>query len=252
MEEDVYRVMFDVEERHWWFRGRRAVIDALLDRVDGRTAPVLDVGCGAGRNLQLYARLGSAHGVDPSSRAVEFCRLRGLENVTVGTADALPFEPEQFGLVAATDVLEHVPEPGAALAEMARVAAPGATLLLTVPAYGWLWSDEDERLGHYRRYTLAKLRAEAAAAGWEPAAGTYFNTLMLAPIALARRLARQRRGNTSELERTPRWADGLLSLPMRAEARWIRSGMNLTAGVSIGLVCQRPGASSARGSSRAT
>ena len=171
-------------------------------------------------------------------KAAAFCRRRGLEAMQLGDAQALPFDDAGFGLVAATDVLEHVPNPEVALAEMRRVAVPGASLLLTVPAYQWLWSEEDERLGHHRRYTLPRLRSAAEGAGWAPVVGTYFNSFMLAPIALARAL-RGRGNGRSELERTPRWADEPLSVPMRAEARLIAAGLSLPAGVSIGLVCRR-------------
>lgn len=239
MEERVYRLVYEQEERHWWFRGRRAVIEALLARA-GRPNPprVLDAGCGTGRNLELYAGLGAAEGVDPSPQAVEFCRQRGLDGVQQGDAQSLPFEEERFGLIAATDVIEHVADDGLALAEMHRVAAPGATLLLTVPAYSWLWTAEDERLGHYRRYTLPGLRGVCAEAGWEPRFGTYFNALLLPPIWLARRLPgrdRERR----DLERTPAALNVPLSVPMRAEAALIRRGARLPAGVSVGLLCRR-------------
>jgi SAM-dependent methyltransferase len=239
VEEQVYRVMYEAEERHWWFRGRRAVIDAMLNRIDvPQPAMVLDAGCGTGRNLELLARFGEAHGVDPAPQAVDFCRQRALPNVQRGTAEALPFEDGKFGLIAATDVVEHVANDDAALRELHRVAAPGAALLLTVPAYPWLWSSEDERLEHYRRYTLRSLCRAARSASWEPVFGTYFNFFLLAPIALARRLPR--RGPAGpELERTPAWANGPLSIPMRLESRLIRLGLSLPAGVSVGLVCRR-------------
>ncbi|HKJ36346.1 MAG TPA: class I SAM-dependent methyltransferase [Solirubrobacterales bacterium] len=239
MEERVYRLVYEQEEEHWWFRGRRAVISAMLAQADRPEPPrVLDAGCGTGRNLELYASLGEAEGVDPSPEAVGLCRQRGLEGVRVGDAEDLPFEDERFGLVAATDVIEHVPDDRAALAEMRRVAAPGARLLLTVPAYAWLWTAEDDRLGHYRRYTLGELRERCRGAGWSPELGTYFNSLLLAPIALARRLPGRDAGRR-DLERTPAALNGPLSLPMRAEAALIRRGLRLPAGVSVALLCRR-------------
>lgn len=239
MEQRIYGLVRAKEERHWWFRGRRAVIRALLDRA-ALPSPIeiLDAGCGTGRNLELYSDLGAASGVDPSPEAVEFCRDRGLTDVAVGDAQDLPFADGRFGLVAATDVLEHVPDDSRALAELRRVTTPGGRLLLTVPAYPWLWTAEDERLGHHRRYTLPGLRRRAAAAGWEPDFGTYFNTILLVPITIARRLPRSSAGK-AELERTPSALDGPLSVPMRMEAQMIRRGVRLPLGVSLGLVCRR-------------
>src|SRR3954452_25474555 len=102
--------MYEAEERHWWFRGRRAVIRAMLDRAEGGSAAggVLDVGCGTGRNLELYASFGEAEGVDPSPEAVRFCRMRGLDRVQVGGAESFPFDDRRFGLVAATDTLQPI------------------------------------------------------------------------------------------------------------------------------------------------
>lgn len=239
MEDDVYRVMRAAEERHWWFRGRRCVIEALLDRAAPPPgARILDAGCGTGRNLELYSSWGEPSGVDPHPEAVEFCHGRGFADVAVGDAESLPFEDGSIGLVAATDVLEHVADDALALREMHRVAAPGAALLVTVPAYEWMWSEEDVRLGHHRRYTLGRLRVVAGSSGWSPEFGTYFNSILLPPIAAARKL-RGGRTERAELALTPGWIDTPLSLPMRLEARLIRRGIRLPAGVSIGLVCRR-------------
>jgi hypothetical protein len=104
-----------------------------------------------------------------------------------------------------------------------------------------MWSAEDERLGHYRRYTRPRLRAACEANGWVPVWGTYFNSLLLPPIALARKLRSRRAAadpGKAELERTPAALNGALSLPMRGEAALIRRGVRLPAGVSVGLLCR--------------
>lgn len=239
MEENVYRVMGAAEERHWWFRGRRRVIEALLERAAPPPgARILDAGCGTGRNLELYAGWGDPSGVDPHPEAVDYCRARGFSDVQVGGAEDLPYDDASTDLIAATDVLEHVRDDATALREMHRVAAPGAALLLTVPAYEWMWSDEDLRLGHHRRYTLPRLRASVEAAGWRPEFGTHFNLILLPPIAAARKLSAGRK-EEGEIELTPGWLDTPLSMPMRLEAQLIRRGVRLPAGVSIGLVCRR-------------
>jgi len=240
METDVYRLVHELACQHWWFRGREAVITALLGKVGLPERPrVLDAGCGAGQNMQLYSRLGATEGFDPSPEAVAYCRRRGLDNVRQGTMEEIPFEASSFDLLTATDVLEHVADDGRGMRELSRVAAPGASLILTVPAYGWMWTDEDVRLGHMRRYTRPALRALVRRNGWEPTFDTYFNTVLLAPIASARKL-RQSLGSreSAELALTPRALDELLSLPMRLEARLIAAGLSIPAGVSVGLVCR--------------
>lgn len=241
MRESAYREHYEVEDRHWWFRGRWAVVEALLARTPLPSTPaILDAGCGTGGHLGRYARIGQVTGVDPSSEAVAFCRERGFGSVERAGLESLPFDDGSFDLIAATDVLEHVAEERRALDELRRVAAPGAALLLTVPAYEWLWTSEDENLQHKRRYTRRRLVGAVERSGWEPRIATYFNTLLLPPIALARRLPPRREGASSDIERTPPWLDKPLSLPMRFEARLIRAGVRLPAGVSVGVVCRNP------------
>jgi SAM-dependent methyltransferase len=241
VKDTAYKEHFEVENRHWWFRGRWAVVEALLSCTDLPAFPrILDAGCGTGGYLHRYSRLGEASGVDPSPEAVRFCRKRGLESVQQAGLESLPFEDSSFDLVCATDVLEHIAAEQEALAELYRVAVAGGILLLTVPAYMWLWSAEDEHLHHQRRYTRPRLRRAVEQAGWEPLRSTYFNSILLPPIAFARRLPRRDGNGTAELERTPAWLDGPLSLPMRFEARLIRSGLRLPAGVSVGIVCRKP------------
>jgi SAM-dependent methyltransferase len=240
--ESAYREHYAVEDRHWWFRGRWAVIEALLSRAQLPAEPrILDAGCGTGGNLERYSRMGTATGVDPSEDAVHFCHERGFASVQQAGLESLPFPDDSFDLVAATDVIEHIAAENEALSELRRVAAPNGVMLLTVPAYMWMWTEEDENLHHKRRYTKARLRQAVERAGWEARIATYFNSLLLPPIALARRLPQQADGKKADLERTPALLDGPLSLPMRVEARLIRAGASLPAGVSVGIVCRNLG-----------
>jgi SAM-dependent methyltransferase len=236
MEEHVYRQLYELEDSHWWFRGRRAVIQAMLGRTPLATAPrILDAGCGTGRNLAEYARLGEASGIDPSPEAVAFCRARGLDDVKQSGVEELPFEDGAFDLVTATDVLEHIPDDRAAARELRRVARPGGSLLVTVPAYEWLWSQHDDSHHHQRRYTLRALRSTLIGAGWRPVVQTYFNSILLAPIALVRTVSKN--GARSDYDMAPGPLNQALFLPMRTEAALIARGGRLPAGVSIGMVC---------------
>ncbi len=252
MEEFAYREQFELEDEHWWFHGRRAVIWSLLGRAGvGSGLRIVDAGCGTGRNLVEFGRLGQAQGVDPSPEAVALCRQRGLKDVRMGSLERLPFDPETFDLLLATDVIEHVHDDLAALGELRRVAAPGALLLVTVPAYHWLWSQHDVDLHHFRRYTWRRLRARLGQTGWRPVGWSYFNSVLLAPIA-AVRLVSNRRAKAdrdgagpavvadwerrADLRLTPPALNRVLQVPLRLEAGLIGRGLHLPAGVSIGAV----------------
>ena len=236
MRPDAYAEMAAIEDHHWWFRGRRALLWALLSRAGGVRPParVLDAGCGSGRNMVEFARLGDVQGVDPAPEALAAARDRGLTSLTRASLDALPFDDASFDILFATDVLEHVDDDGAALRELRRVAAPGALLLLTVPAHPRLWSAHDEALEHRRRYRRGDLLSRVRGAGWRVEVETWWNSVLLAPIAVAR-LARRSRG--TDHARTPGWANSSLATVLAAEAALVRRGVRLPAGVSLALAC---------------
>jgi SAM-dependent methyltransferase len=205
-------------------------------------ARVLDAGCGTGRNLAEYRALGWAVGVDVSRAALSRPASEHGGAVAAASVEALPFRAGAFDLVCATDVVEHLDDDVAALDGMRRVAAPGGYLLLTVPAYQALWSDSDVQLHHRRRYTAPGLSGAVAAAGGRVERTTYFNSVLLPAIAVARRVRRARPGRSArtELERTPGAADTLLRIPMLAEARAIGAGVRIPGGVSIALLARNP------------
>jgi SAM-dependent methyltransferase len=238
-----YRELYELEDRHWWFRGRRAVIWSLLRRAGLPPSPrILDAGCGTGRNLVEFGRLGQAEGVDASEDAVAFCRRRGLDGVRRAPLDELPYDDGRFGLILATDVIEHLDDDRRALAELRRVAGTGARLVLTVPAYSWLWSEHDVSMHHRRRYTLRRLQRRVAEAGWRPLVRSYFFSVLLPAVAVVRtvrRLAPGRR-ESSDLTLAPPALGRALELPVLAEAKLIERGVRLPAGVSVGMVCTAP------------
>ncbi len=234
--------MLDGDERHWWYRGRRQVLLAAIDRLPlPADCAILDAGCGSGRTLEALAPYGRVAGVDLSPVAVTAARSRGCGEIRRGAVEQLPYPAASFDLITCLDVIEHTPLEARTLRELRRVAAPGAFLVLTVPAYQWLWSVHDERNGHHRRYNRRGLSRAAGAAGWSPVRVTHFNSLLFAPAAVVR-LAHRRRSRIaagrSELSLTPRSLDGLLTLPFRAEAGAVRRGASLPAGLSILAVFQ--------------
>src|SRR5215813_14789905 len=82
MQQHTYSIMYEVEGKHWWFVGRRRIIEGFVaricQRIGKRRPRILDVGCGTGANLQMLAAFGVAEGVDVSTEALAFCRARGL------------------------------------------------------------------------------------------------------------------------------------------------------------------------------
>jgi SAM-dependent methyltransferase len=247
MDDELERITFDVEERHWWYRGRRAVLDAVIDglALPAEGIEILDAGCGSGRNMVQLARRGAVSGVELAPASLEAARRRGLGPVLPGSLDEpLPFGDGAFHLVVALDVLEHVEDDAAALRELFRVVAAGGFLVVTVPQYGWLWGEHDVLSHHHRRYTRPMLLGRAGAAGFVPERVTAFNAVLLPAIGMARmaQRARGRESPASDLGRTPQGiVNGLLERVLLAEAAALRGGRDLPFGVSLLAVLRRPG-----------
>jgi SAM-dependent methyltransferase len=194
MMEHTYPILFEVEQSHWWYVGRRRIIARFVEdicrKVKDARPHILDVGCGTGANLLLLSKYGDAEGVDISEEALAFCRERGLEKVKHGAAEELPYEDGTFDLVTAFDVVEHMDDDVAGLREMRRVLRPGGRVLLFVPTFMFLWGVQDEVSNHRRRYRLPELHRALAEAGFEVERSTYANITFFAPILMIRQFMR--------------------------------------------------------------
>ena len=245
MYDSEFRAMVAAEERHWWYRGRRRVVDAALDGLGlPAFADILDVGCGSGRMLDELARRGRVTGVDIRPEAVQEARARGHARAIVAPAEDTGLPSRGYDLVTAFDVVEHTPDDRRTLSELLRVTRRGGVLLVTVPAYPRLWSHHDVVNQHHRRYTSGTLARAAQAAGWEVERSTYFFSHLLVPAALLR-LAQRDRGDgdpRSDLEHAgrARLLGRLLEVPSAAEAAVVRRGGRLPAGLSLLAVLRAP------------
>lgn len=199
MELSYYHQMARIEDGHWWFRGRRAVVRAFLSRhlpqrpgaAGGSPRQILDVGCGTGAMLPLLQEFGEVEGSDFSDEALGLCRGR-LGDIPLHKGqlpDGLP-SGRRYDVVTAFDVIEHIPDVVSALRAVRGSLAPDGVLVCTVPAFNFLWGPHDEVNHHCRRYTRALLSRHLNRAGFVLRRASYFNTLLFGPVA-AVRLARK-------------------------------------------------------------
>jgi len=225
------------EDRHWWYRGRRTVLSRTIANLGlPRPARVLDAGCGSGRNMVELARLGAVTGVELSRTSVSLARARQVGDVVEGSVLDMPFESGSFDLAASLDVIEHLDEDLEALRELRRVVAPGGFLLVTVPAYEWLWSGHDEINHHHRRYTRRSLQRVAEQAGWQQTRTSYFNSLLLPVAILLRaldRLSTKTTESSLDLWVPPAPINWLLERPLALEAVVLGRGGSIPAGLSL-------------------
>ena len=224
MQRGFYRQYAELEDHHWWFVGRRCILQHALDDSLGAASGlrVLDFGCGTGGWLRCLDRYGTVSAVDADDEAVSFARSRGREDVShVPSGQPLPFAQGTFGLVTALDVLEHIDDDVAAVRDLHRVAQPGALLLVTVPAFAFLWGDQDEISHHFRRYAPAQLQAVLEEGGFTVEHVSCFNSALfpvVAAVRMIRRLLRGSRTDRTDFDLGPAWANRPLTWLLGAEA----------------------------------
>lgn len=243
MQQHTYAILYEVEETHWWYRGRRRIlslfIEQICSKVKDRRPQILDVGCGTGANLIMLGEYGDAHGIDVSHDALAFCEARGLKRVEHGAAEKLPYADGTFDLVTALDVVEHLDDDMAGLREMRRVLRPGGHALVFVPAFMFLWGVQDDVSHHRRRYRLPELLERVREAGFEIERATYANITFFLPILAVRTFMRWLNIKTStENNIGVSSLNGLLGGILGSEAAWLRR-MNLPFGVSALCVARR-------------
>jgi SAM-dependent methyltransferase len=231
-----YARMYEAEERQWWYAGMREISTALLDKhlAGGADAPrILDAGCGTGNNLAHFRERGRAVGVDLSEDALRFCRSRGVQAARASVL-SLPFGAGAFDLVTSFDVLYHrwVTDDVAAVAELARVLAPGGLLLVRVPALKMLWGAHDDAVLSRHRYTRGEVGGLLRAAGLDVLELTYANTLLFPVLALRRTLDRVTGRHGSDVSFMPAPIEAAFLGLLRAEARMVRH-VRLPIGASV-------------------
>ena len=244
MQEHTYAIMHEAEDSHWWFVGRRLILEGFLAgivarlKVEDRQPKILDVGCGTGANLQMLAKFGEPEGVDVSDEALEFCKIKGLR-AQKGLAEALPFTAGSFDLVTALDVVEHLDDDSAGLKEMFRVLKKDGRALLFVPAFMFLWGVQDDISNHRIRYTKAQIVERVKNAGFQIERATFANITFFAPILLGRTLMKLTGYRpASENNLTVSALNGFLGKFFGAERFWLKKA-DFPFGVSIVIVAKK-------------
>ena len=235
MDRAVFDRMAETDQDHWWFEARRDILDTFIARRADLPpdAAILEVGAGTGHNFPMLERHGRVDAVelDSPARALATQRL-GREVLDAALPELTGIDGEAYDMVALLDVLEHVEDDRAALEGLRRVVKPGGKLLLTVPAYQWMWSHHDEAHHHFRRYNRARLDALASAHGWRRRHSSYFNSHLFPPIAAARLLGKVTKSESADDAVPPAPVNSLLRMVFGAEQAWV-GRVPMPFGVSI-------------------
>lgn len=241
MERVLYHIFNQVEASHWWFVAYRRIIDSVIGRLRlPAQARILDAGCGNGANFPMLSRHGEVYASEKDAQALLSACSR-KKSVVVVTQEALPqcsFRDGFFDLIVLLEVLEHVEDDRAALRNLNVKLKENGRMLVTVPAFPWLWSRHDVLNHHFRRYTRQSLKDVLQESHYHVQSIRYFN-FWLFPVALAVRMWNKvRLTHSIELKVPPAWLNRLLTAVFASE-RWVINTLSFPFGISLIAIATR-------------
>ena len=238
MDAEAYKEMIELQEEHWWFVARRDVIQSFIkmQMPQSSTNKVLEIGCGVGGNVGLLSQSGHYRGIDMHKPAIDYCSEKYPQfefECTRVEEISQEFNSNKFDSIYLLDVLEHIDDQVAILKSAQNYLTQSGKILVTVPAFEFLWSPHDEFVHHVRRYTKAGLKRVLVDAGYKVERISYFNSILF-PLALTQRLGMRllNRKLSTHLSTPPAIVNWLFKVIFAQEA-WILKRTNLPVGLSI-------------------
>jgi len=239
-----FQELATLEARNFWFRARNRLIVWVLQRYFPNARTLLEIGCGTGFVLAGIAKATTSirlSGSEIFSEGLVFAanRAAGAELFQMD-ARCIPFENE-FDVIGAFDVLEHIEEDEVVLSQMYRAATSGGGIILTVPQHEFLWSQQDVHACHVRRYEARDLVRKVEGAGFTVERTTSFVSLLLPLMYLSRRRKREGGRNVDPMDelRIGAFANMLLEAVLDLERAFIRLGGRFPAGGSLLLIARK-------------
>jgi len=238
MDAEAYKEMIELQEEHWWFVARRDVIQSFIkmQMPQSSTGKVLEIGCGVGGNVGLLSQSGQYRGIDMHKPAIDYCSEKYPQfEFECTRVEEIPqeFKSNKFDSIYLLDVLEHINDQVAILKSAQNYLTQNGKILVTVPAFKFLWSPHDEFVHHVRRYTKAGLKKVLEDSGYKVERISYFNSILF-PLALTQRLGMRllNRKLSTHLSTPPAIVNWLFKVIFAQEA-WILKRTNLPVGLSI-------------------
>jgi len=224
MDRLIFDAMAKVQSIHWWFVGRKEIFRSVIDGFElPMQARILEVGAGSGTNLDMLASFGELHACESDQNSREFCRSNGWSVIDCLLPDGISQLNGRYDLICLFDVLEHIECDQEVIKSLSQLLSPGGYLLISCPAYQWMFTGYDKNLGHFRRYTAKALANLVSNSELQIYRKGYFNTFLFPIVAFFRimeRLGKKVSDNTVELP-SP-WLNRFLLLLFRSELLIIR------------------------------
>ena len=218
------------QKKHWWFQARKNIIDKIISSINlKKKNNILDFGAGSGVNIDMLRKYGlvDIHEQNKYARAA-IKKEKKIKNLY----STLRIKKNFYDLILLADVIEHVEQPKKLLKNLKKFLKKDGHILITVPAYQFLFSKKDRVLGHYRRYNKDLLKKELS--GFKVENISYFNTFLCLPIAILTLLNKfLKRDYIKKVETTPNFILNKLCYIIFAAEKYFIKYFNLPFGISI-------------------
>ena len=246
MDQAYFKDYYHLEREHWWFLVRRKILAERINTLLNRPRQIhsLNVGAATGTTSDMLMEFGEVMSIEYDEECCRFTQGFLQTPIIQGSILELPFEDNQYDLVTAFDVIEHVEDHRKAVEELWRVCKPGGHIAITVPAFQFLWGPHDEINHHFRRYTHSQLLQLLEPLKGKVIYSTYYNSFLFFPIAAFRLLVKFLHTLSGKKEQPPArsdhevlgihgWINRLLSGIFHLDYYWLKAGLRFPAGVSI-------------------
>lgn len=248
MDKNYYTQYFNFERNHWWFKVRNKILLKLIQKYNKIHSPeILNIGAATGYSSELLEKTGRVVSVENDAETCQYVKSElNLDMVQTSILD-LPFNDNSFDVVCAFDVIEHVEDPDTAVKEMLRVCRNNGLLVISLPAFQFLWSEHDEINHHYKRYRLCEIKKMFTDRPAARVFTSYFNFFLFSPIAFLRivsRIFRSKKRENKQLKSDfERFNNGFLNKILyfifNIETSLMSIGVSFFTGVSLVAVYRK-------------
>ena len=241
MRDDAIELLASIEDENWWNEGRRRILCDFIKSISKKNdLNILDIGCGPGGTSTAFKIFGTVIGVDFSNTALKIALRRGLQ-VFKSTLETIPIKDKSFDLITALDVIEHIQDEKNVLIEINRILKSDGFVVITVPAFQFLWSEHDVAVSHVRRYNISSLKRALHDAGFSVVRISYFVSFVFPLVAIYRLLTKSGTKKSTpkpNLHKLPKFLNSILEKTLFIENNLLKK-FNLPFGVSIICIARK-------------
>lgn len=240
MEEYNFEVYSKFNKDFWYIKSRQDLIRKILKKYfnEKKDLKILDAGCGTGFNFEVLSEFGDVYGVDLSQTGLEECKKLNYKSLELKDVNKLNYE-NYFDVVIAIELIEHIENDEETIANFKKYLKNDGLLIITTPAFKFLWSKDDELAMHKRRYSKKRLKNILKNSGLKIEYLGYRYFLFFLPASLIFFIQKKRKKKKNSLEYTPKWINKTLLNYMKFENWSISKGAKFPFGIGFIAISQK-------------